>query len=128
VRPDGVEVRYSPDHLWLRQDGSGVTIGVTEKISRMLTWVNEVALPTPGADFEEGDQLAEIDSQKADIAIPAPTALQVMTVNDALRSEPMLVRMEPRGRGWLVVATLVEGGWERLLEPAAYDALLGAQS
>jgi glycine cleavage system H protein len=123
-----VDVRYSPDHLWLREDGRGVTIGVTEQISRVLTWVNDVALPVPGARFEAGEQLAQIDSQKADIAITAPAALEVVAVNDALRADPMLVRMDPRGRGWLVVAELVDGGWDRLLEPAAYDALLREQS
>jgi glycine cleavage system H protein len=120
------DVRYSADHLWLRHDGGHVTIGVTEKISRILTWVNEVALPTPGARFTNGDPLAEIESQKADIALPAPAALEVVAVNEALRADPMLVRMDPRGAGWLVRGRLDDSEWERLLEPPAYDELLRA--
>ena len=120
------DVRYSRDHLWLRHDGGHVTIGVTEKISRILTWVNEVALPAPGSRIANGAPLAEIDSQKADIAVPAPAALDVVAVNDALRTEPMLVRMDPRGQGWLVTAVLDDGEWRRLLDSAAYDELLRA--
>jgi glycine cleavage system H protein len=123
----GVDLRYSRDHLWLRDDGPHVTIGVTETISRILTWVNDLALPTPGSRLTDGEQLAEIDSQKAVIALPAPAALEVVAVNDALRTDPMLVRMDPRGRGWLVAAMLDDGAWARLLEPAAYDALLRAR-
>jgi glycine cleavage system H protein len=120
----GSDVRYSPDHLWLRRDGARVTIGVTEKISRILTWVNAVALPGPGSRFEGGAEFAEIDSQKADIALPAPAALEVVAVNEALRADPMLVRMDPRGAGWLLAAELEDGGWERLLAPDAYESLL----
>jgi glycine cleavage system H protein len=122
------ELRYSPDHVWLRDDGGHVTIGVTEKISRVLTWVNEVALPTPGSRIANGEQLAEIESQKADIAVPAPAALDVVAVNEALTVDPMLVRMDPRGQGWLVTAMLDDGEWERLLGPAAYDELLRASA
>jgi glycine cleavage system H protein len=120
----GVELRYSRDHLWLRQDGAHVTIGVAEKISRILTWVNEVDLPNPGSTLAEGDQLAEIESQKADISIPAPAPLEVVAVNGALETDPMLVRMDPRGQGWIVTAALEAGAWERLLEPGAYQELL----
>jgi glycine cleavage system H protein len=120
------EVRYSPDHLWLRREGARVTIGVTEKISRILTWVNAVALPTPGTRFANGAEFAEIESQKADIALPAPAALEVVAVNEALQVDPMLVRMDPRGEGWLVRGRLDDGEWERLLGAAAYDELLRA--
>lgn len=121
------ELRYSADHLWLRRDGERVTVGVSEKISRILTWVTTVTLPAPGTRLVAGDELAAIESQKAEIAIPAPASLEVVAVNDALATDPMLVRMEPRGRGWLLSAALDRGEWERLLEPAAYERLLRAQ-
>jgi len=121
------DVRYSADHLWIHDDGGSVTIGITEKLSRILTWVHTVALPPPGTSLNQGDELAAIDSQKADISIPAPTALLVQAVNDALSTEPMLVRMDPRGRGWLLTAKLARSDWESLLDPAEYEALLKAE-
>jgi glycine cleavage system H protein len=121
------DVRYSAEHLWLRRDRERVTVGVAEKISRILTWVSAVEVPAPSTRLEAGDELASIDSQKALIAIPAPVALEVVAVNDALVADPMLVRMDARGAGWLLQAQLDGGGWERLLEPAAYEALLRAE-
>ena len=121
------DIRYSADHLWIRGEGEPVTIGITEKLSRILTWVHTVALPPPGTSLEPGDELVAIDSQKADISIPAPTALLIVAVNDALSTDPMLVRMDPRGRGWLLTARLAHGDREALLNPAEYEALLQAE-
>jgi glycine cleavage system H protein len=121
------DLRYSPDHLWLSRDGERVTIGVTERVSRSLTWVHSVALPRPGDRLAAGDALAEIDSQKADIEVPAPAALEIVAVNEALGSDPMLVRMDPRGDGWLATAKLEPGAWEHLLPPDAYAQQLRAE-
>jgi hypothetical protein len=81
-------------------------------------------LPVPGTKLDAGDELATIDSQKAEIAVQAPAALEVLDANDALVRDPMLVRMEPLGRGWLVVAALEAGSWGRLLTLADYEEAL----
>lgn len=119
-----MELRYSEDHLWFRRAERRVSVGVTEQISRVLTWVTRVDLPAPGAQLDAGEELVTIDSQKTVFVLPAPVGLEVITVNEELLVDPMLVRMEPRRRGWLVEATLEEGGWEQLIEPDAYDAAL----
>lgn len=118
-------LRYSDEHLWFRRDGERVTVGVTQAISRILTWVDEVELPSPGTRLGPGDELLTIDSQKAAIAISAPVALEVVAVNEEVGRDPMLVRMDPRGRGWLLRVRLAEGGWERLLGTAAYREVVG---
>lgn len=117
-------LRFSAEHLWFARDGDRVTVGVTERISRILTWVNGVMLPPKGARLVAGEELATIDSQKAEISVAAPIALEVLAVNDALVGDPMLVRMDPRGRGWLLRAVIEEEHWWRLLEPTAYEELL----
>jgi glycine cleavage system H protein len=118
------ELRYSVDHLWFRREGERVTVGVTEQVSRILTWVNAVDLPTPGRSAAAGEELGSIESQKTDIAISAPVPLQVTTVNEELPTNPMLVRMDPHGRGWLFQAVIDEHAWEQLLDEAAYRAVL----
>lgn len=120
------DVRYSHEHLWLRREIPWVTVGVTERISRILTWVNAVALPDPSAHLAAGDELVVIDSQKALIAVPSPVALEVVAVNGDVARDPMLVRLEPRTGGWLLRAALADGAWERLLPPAAYAELTAA--
>jgi glycine cleavage system H protein len=110
-----VELRYSEDHLWFRRAAGRVSVGVTQQISRVLTLVNGIDLPAPGTRLGAGDELATIESQKAVFVLPAPVALEILAVNDDLSADPMLVRMEPDGRGWLVEVSLEQGGWERLL-------------
>src|SRR5216117_1379718 len=114
------DLRYSEEHLWLRRRAGAVCVGVTEQISRVLTWVTQVDLAPPSTRLDAGDQLVTIDSQKAVIVLAAPVALTVVTVNDALFTDPMLVRMDPHGRGWLVEVSLQASGWERLLTPDEY--------
>lgn len=124
MAPDGDDLRYSQDHLWFRRDAGRVTVGVTERISRVFTWVNRVDLPSPGTELSAGDELATVDSQKAVFVLPAPVPLKVVALNDELSMDPMLVRMEPLGRGWLLEVSLADGGWEQLLAPDAYFALV----
>jgi glycine cleavage system H protein len=124
LAPAGDELRYSEDHLWFRRQAGRVAVGVTDRISRVLTWVNRVDLPPPGTQLRAGDELVTIDSQKAEFVVAAPVPLEVVTVNEELSADPMLVRMEPLGRGWLVEVSLADGGWEQLLEPDAYRAIV----
>ena len=118
------ELRYSDNHLWFRHDGDHVTVGVTQQVSRILTWVNAVDLPAPGTSVAAGEELGSIDSQKTDIAISAPVPLRVIAVNEELPADPMLVRMDHYGRGWLFQAVLDDHAWERLLDEAAYQTVI----
>ena len=118
------ELRYSVDHLWFRREGERVTVGVTERVSRILTWVNAVDLPTPDTSVAPGEELGSIESQKTDIALSAPVPLQVTAVNQELAADPMLVRIDPYGRGWLFQAVIDEHAWEQLLDEATYQAII----
>jgi glycine cleavage system H protein len=119
------ELRYTDDHLWFRQEGDHVTVGVTQQVSRILTWVNAVDLPAPGTSAAAGEELGSIESQKTDIAISVPVPLRVIAVNEALSADPMLVRMDPYGRGWLFQAVIDDHAWEQLLDEDAYQAVIG---
>jgi glycine cleavage system H protein len=118
-------LRYSAEHLWFRHEGDRVTVGVTEQVSRILTWVNAVDLPAPGTSAAAREEVGSIESQKTDIAISAPVPLQVTAVNEELSTDPMLVRMDPYGRGWLFQAMIDDHGWEQLLDEGAYQAVIG---
>jgi glycine cleavage system H protein len=123
MEQDNPTLRYSDEHLWFRREDSHVTIGVTEKIARILTIVSFVELPAPGAQLAAGDELAVIESQKATIWVAAPLPLQIVAVNDKVTNDPMLVRTESYGSGWLIQAQLEDDGWERLLDATAYASV-----
>jgi glycine cleavage system H protein len=123
-RPPQAGLRYTADDLWLRRDGAHVVIGVTDRVSRILTLVTSVGLPAAGQRLDTSEDLATIESLKADITVSAPCPLQIRAVNGELASDPMRVRMDPYDGGWLVRAELPAGAWEQLLDEAGYRDLV----
>lgn len=117
------DMRYSEEHLWFRRDNHHVTVGVAELVTRILTWVTVVVLPEPGIRIEAGEELVQIDTQKALVVIPTPVALDILERNEALAGDPMLVRMEGAGRGWLVRARMADKDWARLLDEEVYNRM-----
>lgn len=124
--------RYSDSHLWFSREGDEVRVGITERIAGALTLVEAVFLPQPSSRVTAGHELVQIDSQKAVFEIAAPVDLDVVTVNEDLTADPLLVRLEPRGRGWLLTAGLAPEHWAGLLDHAAYTQVvereIGTQS
>lgn len=118
--------RYSYSHLWFSRERAGdeVRVGITERIAGALTLVEAVFLPEPSSHVTAGHELVRIDSQKALFEIAAPVDLDVVTVNDDLTADPLLVRLEPRGRGWLLTARLAPEHWAGLLDLAAYTQVV----
>ncbi|MBO0875555.1 MAG: glycine cleavage system protein H [Pseudonocardia sp.] len=105
-----------------------ITIGITDRAAGVLTLINAVDLPQPGTALAAGSELAVIDAQKALLEIPAPVPLHVTEVNDRLAREPMLIRIDPRGEGWLVRCILEhENDWNSLLDEATYQALVESE-
>ncbi len=124
--------RYSDSHLWFSREGDEVRVGITERIAGALTLVQAVFLPQPSSHVTAGHELVQIDSQKAVFEIAAPVDLDVVTVNEDLTADPLLVRLEPLGRGWLLTARLAPEHWVDLLDHAAYTQVvereIGTQS
>jgi glycine cleavage system H protein len=116
--------RYSDTHLWFSREGDEVRVGITERIAGALTLVEEVFLPQPSSRVTAGHELVRIDSQKAAFEIAAPVDLDVLTVNEDLAADPLLVRLEPRARGWLLTARLAPEHWAGLLDHAAYTQVV----
>jgi glycine cleavage system H protein len=124
-RPPEPGLRYTADHLWLRRRGEEAVVGVTDRISRILTLVTSVELPVSGTHLDEGAELATIESQKVTLKLSAPCPLEVLEANSALAADPMLVRLDPYGKGWLVRVVLPSAAWARLLDEHRYRASIG---
>jgi glycine cleavage system H protein len=118
--------RYSDTHLWFSREHAGdeVRVGITERIAGALTLVEQVFLPPPSSRVTAGHELVCIDAQKAAFEIATPVDLDVLTVNEDLAADPLLVRLEPRSRGWLLTARLAPEHWAGLLDHAAYTQLV----
>lgn len=94
---------YSPDHLWLEPDGSGMAkVGVTRYAQEELGDILFVELPEPGAELVQGQSFGVIESVKTASELIAPASGRVAEVNEGLREEPWQVNDSPESDGWIL--------------------------
>ncbi len=123
------DLRYSSDHEWVRADGAGMRVGITDYAQDALGDVVFVDLPEVGAAVEGGASISEVESTKSVSDIYAPVAGVVAAVNERLSDAPETINADPYGEGWLVdISVPGEGGDPigALLDADAYQALVDA--
>lgn len=113
------DLRYTPEHEWVRRDGNRVTVGITHYAQDALGDVVYVDLPASGTRVESGQPFGEVESTKSVSDLYAPMNGTIVERNETLESAPEMVNADPYGQGWMVVIEVDE--------PADYDGLLGAQ-
>ncbi len=115
------ERRFTEDHEWVLLEGDTASIGISDHAQEQLGDVVYVELPEEGAVFEEGAQVATVESVKAASEIYAPVAGEVVEVNGALNDDPGLVNSDPLGDGWFFKIKLADAGAAaKLMDENAY--------
>ncbi len=100
------ELRYSPDHEWVRVDGNRARVGITDFAQDALGDVVYLDLPAVGTTVAVGDKIGEVESTKTVSEIYAPVAGEVVEVNPDLVDAPERVNADPYGEGWICVIEL----------------------
>jgi glycine cleavage system H protein len=118
---------YARSHEWARVDNGTVVVGISHYAQDQLGEVVYVELPEVGTGVDTAEELGTIESVKAVAEFLAPTAGEVIEINERLADEPNLVNEDPYGDGWLVkIAGSVEG--VDLLDAGGYEKLLEEES
>jgi glycine cleavage system H protein len=118
------DLRYSPEHEWVRQEGTRVRVGITDYAQDALGDIVFVDLPDVGSEVEAGGQLGEVESTKSVSEIYAPLAGTITAVNEALTAGPETINQDPYGEGWLCELELAPGADpSSLLDAVAYGDL-----
>ena len=121
---------YTEAGVWAAlDDATGlVRVGLTDFRQQSSGDVVFVELPAAGMRLAAGEDLANIETIKVDMAVPSPAAGEVKTVNEALADAPELINQDPYGAGWLVA--LKPAIWPALglIDAEAYLALMTAQA
>lgn len=102
------ELKYTENHEWLGVEGNKGTVGITDHAQEQLGDIVFVELPQEGAEFSQGDVLANIESVKSVSEVYAPVSGKVIQVNEKLLDSPELVNQAPYGEGWIATIELTD--------------------
>jgi len=94
--------RFSEDHYWFHLRDSVWVVGLTDFAQTSLGTFVSISLPLPGAWFQRGDPIGEIESLKATSSLEAPLSCMVIEINLELEEGPSLINDDPYGDGWLL--------------------------
>jgi glycine cleavage system H protein len=119
------DLRYHPEHDWVRAEGDEVVFGITWYAQDALGEVVYYDPPEVGATVTKDASYGELESVKAVSDIIAPASGEVVAVNPAVQQRPEVVNEDPYGEGWLVRVKLSDPGeLGALMDEPAYRAYL----
>ena len=120
------ELRYTPEHEWIRVEGDQAIIGVTDFAQDALTDVVWVELPEVGMSVGAMESCGSVESVKSVSEIYAPIAGDITEANESLEDAPEQINQDPYGEGWIWKMTINDAGeLDSLLDAAAYSELIG---
>lgn len=116
--------KFTPDHEYIRVEGTTGIVGITNYAQEALGDIVFVELPSIGKVLRKGDEAAVVESVKAASEIYAPVAGTVTEVNEELSGNPGLINTDPTATGWIYkIAINNPSEIDDLLDDAAYADL-----
>ena len=119
------DLRYHPEHDWVRLEGDEATFGITWYAQDSLGEVVFYDPPEVGSTTAKDQPYTEVESVKAVSDVIAPLSGEILAVNSAAAENPEVINSDPYGGGWLVKVRLSDPAEvDSLLDAAAYKAML----
>jgi len=97
---------YTKEHEWINIEDDTATVGITDYAQEALGDITFVELPDLGAEVEQFEQFASVESVKAASDIYCPLPGKVIEVNTDLSSDPELINRDCYEKGWIAKITL----------------------
>jgi glycine cleavage system H protein len=121
---------YSPEGVWALAHGDRIRIGVTDFLQQRSGDVAFAEVRSAGRAVVAGDEVAVIETIKANVELSSPVGGTVVEVNPSLALSPEVINQDPYGEGWLVVIEASDWPTDRdaLLDPRAYFELMKGQA
>ena len=116
------DLRYTPEHEWVRIAGEVATIGITDYAQGELGDIVFVELPAVNAATAQMQSFGTIEAVKTVSELFAPLSGTIIEVNTKLNDHAELINQDPYGEGWLVKIKFSNAGEvNQLLTAAAYQ-------
>ena len=120
------DLKYTPEHEWVRMEGGVAVVGITDHAQNALTdivWIE--FLSDEGDAVEENGSFASVESVKSVSDIYAPLAGTIVALNHDLQDAPEAMN-EDAYDAWIAKIEIADAGaLDGLLDAAGYAALIG---
>ena len=119
-------LRYTSSHEWVRTEADGtVSIGITDHAQGALGDLVYLELPEVGRKLAAAEACAVVESVKAASDVYAPIAGEIVAVNEAVTKAPEQVNQDAYAAWFFKMKPADGGAFVGLLEPKAYEAVIG---
>ncbi len=120
-------VKYTPNHEWIRVEGGFGFIGVSDFAQSQLGDIVFVEVETVGEEIDKGEPFGTIEAVKTVEDIYMPVSGKIIEFNEGLESSPEKINKDPYGEGWIVKIELLDASQlDGLLDAAAYAEIATA--
>ena len=120
------DIYYTKDHEWIKVDGGEGIVGITSYASEQLGDIVFVELPQKGISFDQGKDVAVIESVKAASEIYSPASGEIIETNSSLEENPEIINDDPLVAGWLYkIKILNKEELKNLMNEEEYNKLIG---
>jgi glycine cleavage system H protein len=116
------ELKYSPDHAWVRMDGDRATVGITDFAQSWIGSLVSIDLFEEGREVESLGLFGVLETSKVSFELYSPIGGTIIKRNHKLRDRVALINDEPYGEGWMVVLQTRDiQGLTDLMDAEAYE-------
>ena len=121
------DLKYTPDHEWIRVEGDIAVVGITDFAQGELGDVVFVEIETVGEELEQGETFGTVEAVKTVSDLFMPVGGEVLEMNEELADEPELVNKDPYNTGWMIKIKISDvSELEGLLSADSYEKMLHA--
>jgi glycine cleavage system H protein len=94
---------YTPEGLWVKQEDSGIKLGVSDFFQQRNGDIAFADLQPVGTTLQLEDEVASIETIKVNVALGSPLTGTIQDINQQLAKAPEVINQDPYGEGWLCV-------------------------
>ena len=121
------ELKYTPDHTWVRLEGDIATVGITDFAQQQLSDIVYVEVETIGNTLAKDTIFGTIEAIKTTSDLFMPMSGEVLTFHEALIKKPEMVNTDPYGEGWMIqIKITTPEEWNSLLSASDYQKRINA--
>jgi len=126
--PSPNDRKYSRTHEWVKIEGAGAIIGISDHAQEALGDITFVEMPAVGKKLTKGKEFGVIESVKAASDLYAPVSGEVGEINGSLTTSPEVINQSAWDKGWIIKLQNVNpADAGDLMDGPAYDAFLATE-